>query len=120
MREIKITTARGVMRLNADRYFPTTQSDMRKLIRTIYENPVIRDADEKKEEVIEYLKTRIEELKKKEEHYEYIHNQACKPETDDFYDLMYLKKHADITIYVMNQIHSGIDKLRKNLELLEK
>ena len=123
MHFMRLKTPRGYINLDLDKFFPATVQDIRKLLKAILEGYQWDRPDEGKEgvkDLIDYIKGRIDHMKEQYKHYYDMHNNSCDPKTTDFYDLMYLNKHADITAYVLNQINAGRIRLEKNLELLEK
>lgn len=118
MREILIKTPKGLMRIYPDKFFPKTQTELNKVIRCI-RDPWTGDGEEKIQEIVEYLRIRIKELKDKSSHYETLHNSMC-TDTEDPFDLEYLKKHGDLVVSIVNRISSTIKKLEKNLDYMRK
>lgn len=118
MTVITVSTPRGIMRLDPDKFFPCTQQNLKKLI-TIITDPWTGEGDEKLKEICNYLQEKISFRKGQYKYFEDLHNSKC-TETNDFFDLMYLKKHGELTTQVLNAITKDIVKLEKNLEFMRK
>ena len=117
MTVITVKTPRGIMRINADKFFPCTQQNLKKLI-TIITDPWTGESDEKLKEICDFLQEKIIFRKWQHDHYKGHHNDMC-DDTKDFFDLMYLKKHGEITTQVLNGITKDIVKLERNLEFIQ-
>ena len=118
MTEIRIKTPRGIMRINADEFFPNTRTNINKLLKIIMD-PYTGEGEENLQEIIEYMDHRISSLKAQYKYYEDLHNAKC-TDTDDFFDLMYLKKHSDLIIQVTNAIKRTVIRMEKNLEFMKR
>ena len=116
MRDIRITSPRGIMHLDPDKFFPAAQRDINKLLRVI-QDPYTGEGDDKVQEIREYITHRIRELRDKRTYYFDLHNKQC-TDTEDFFDLMYLKYHGDICMKVYESITRTVGKLEKNLDYL--
>lgn len=116
MREIRIRTPRGLIAINPDKFFPVNKSELKK-ITVVIRDPWTGEGDEKLKEISEYLEMRITELKKKSRDYEDLHNSRC-TDTEDPFDLEYLKKHGDLIAAICNRIDNTVKKLEKDLEYM--
>ena len=58
MTVITVKTPRGIMRINADEFFPCTQQNLKKLI-TIITDPWTGEGDEKLKEICDFLQEKI-------------------------------------------------------------
>ena len=116
MKDIRIASHRGIMHLDPDKFFPAAKRDIDKLLRVI-QDPYTGEGDDKIQEIRENIDLRIRELRDKRKHYMDLHNDQC-TDTEDFFDLMYLKHHGDICMKVYESITRTIGKLEKNLDYL--
>ena len=117
MTVITVKTPRGIMRINADVFFPCTQQKLNKLLKIIKE-PWTGENDEKIKEISDFLQEKIIFRKWQRKHYEDLNHDLC-DENEDCFDRMYRRKHDELTTQLINSITKDIVKLEKNLELMK-